>query len=117
LQKVDSARVGTVRELDEFAEKIIQSYAEGTKAENDRRTRIVAGQQALEAPGSQLSTVASGLAALAREDEPRARLEFLARFVQTVAKEVEDRRKDKQAAIKAAAAGINDGAAPAGGDK
>ncbi len=115
LRKVDNARVSKVRELQEFAGRIIQSHAESAKAETDRRTRIVAGQHALEAPGSQLSTVASGLAALAKEDEPRARLEFLAGFVQTVGKEVEDRQKDKQAATKAAEAGIDKGVAPGGG--
>jgi hypothetical protein len=110
LQKVDDSRLSRLRELRFFSEKIIQSHSENVKTEADRRVRIVAGQQALEAVSKQLSTVAGGLAALAKEDEPRARLEFLGGFVQTVVKEVQDRQKDKEGATKSVEAGIKKGA-------
>jgi len=121
LDKVHSARLTRLRELRVFAERILQSYAESAKAGTERRARVVAGQQALGAPGKQLATVAGGLAALAREDEPRARLEFLAGFVGTVVKEVEERQKDKEKSMASAESAINANAPkalkPAGGDQ
>jgi hypothetical protein len=100
LQRIgDSYRVDQARSLREFVNKIAKLREEATKAAREREARVVARHQALVVPAKQLNQVANELATLGKDEDVKARLKFLAGFVESVAAEVKERQQEKEGAV------------------
>lgn len=100
LQRIgESYRVDQAKSLREFVNKIAKLREEATKAAREREARVIARHQALIVPAQQLNQVANDLAALGKEEDAKARLKFLAGFVESVVSEVKERQQEKEGAV------------------
>jgi hypothetical protein len=95
-------RLTQARALRDFVQKLARLREDAARAAREREARVVARYQALAVPARQLNEVASELAILGKDEDMKARIEFLSGYAESVAAEVRARQKDKaQAADKA----------------